>query len=84
MSSCFIAHGIKKTWDNHHLGSLSVTGIWLQFCSVVVVLMIPRVGSRILQDIFHLPFFWLFDNWQSDGTAGSTLSDNGLGGTCLA
>lgn len=33
---------------------------------------------------FSSPLFWLFDTWQSDGTAGSTLSDNGLGGTRLA
>lgn len=33
---------------------------------------------------FSSPLFWLFDTGQSDGTAGSTLSDNGLGGTRLA
>lgn len=83
MSSYFIAHGIE-TWDNHHW-DLSVTGIGLQFCSVVV-LMIRRLGYR-KNIFFSSPSFWLFGTlgtWQRDGTAGSTLSDNGLGGTRLA
>lgn len=41
-------------------------------------------APRILQDAFHHPFIWLFDTWQYDGTAGSTSSDNGLGGTRMA
>lgn len=43
MSSYFIAHGIKRKHGIIIIWDLSVTGIWLQFRSVVV-LMIRRLG----------------------------------------